>query len=171
MSNVEVLKFGSSVLRSPRDLHVAVDEIYRRWRSGLRVLVVVSAFEGVTDALMSDIANTVGTDCPEATAAYVATGEERTAALLRGSLHRYGLPSRLVSPREISLEADGSLLESTPIRADMTALERLFDDHPILILPGFYGVDGEGRTSLFGRGGSISPPSFSLPSLAPDAAC
>jgi hypothetical protein len=44
MPGVEVLKFGSSVLRSPRDLYVAVDEIYRRWRSGCRILAVVFAF-------------------------------------------------------------------------------------------------------------------------------
>ena len=44
MPDIEVLKFGSSVLRSPRDLHIAVDEIYRRWRSGCRILAVVSAF-------------------------------------------------------------------------------------------------------------------------------
>jgi hypothetical protein len=29
MPAVEVLKFGSAVLRSSEDLHVAVDEIYR----------------------------------------------------------------------------------------------------------------------------------------------
>jgi homoserine dehydrogenase len=154
MSKVEVLKFGSSVLRSPADLHVAVDEIYRRWRSGRRVIAVVSAFEGVTDALMADVADIVGTECPEAMAAYVATGEERTAALLQGSLHQYGLPSRLVSPREIGLVAEGPHLESMPIRADAIALERLLDLHAILVLPGFYGVDAEGNISLFGRGGS-----------------
>jgi homoserine dehydrogenase len=98
MSKVEVLKFGSSVLRSPGDLHVAVDKIYRRWRSGCRVLAVVSAFEGVTDELMADAVDIVGIDCAEAIAAYLATGEERTAALLQGSLYQYGLPSRLVNP-------------------------------------------------------------------------
>src|SRR5580692_7977029 len=127
MSKIEVLKFGSSVLRSPADLHVAVDEIYRRWRSGCRVIAVVSAFEGVTDELMAEVA--VGTECPEAMAAYVATGEERTAALLQGSLHQYGLPSRLVSPREIGLLAAGPLLESMPIHVDAIALERLLDSH------------------------------------------
>ena len=154
MSKIEVLKFGSSVLRSPGDLHVAVDEIYRRWRLNVRLCVVVSAFSQVTDELMADVAEIVGTECPEAMAAYVATGEDRTAALLHGSLHQYGLPSRLVNPREIALLADGPLLESTPRFADRTAIERLLDLHSILVLPGFYGVDPEGRTSLFGRGGS-----------------
>ena len=154
MPAIEVLKFGSSVLRSAGDLHVAVDEIYRRWRSSFRILVVVSAFERVTDDLIADVADIVGTECPEAMAAYVATGEERTAALLQGSLHQYGVPSRLVSPREIALLAEGSLLESTPIQVDTFALERLFERFPILVLPGFYGIDTEGRTALFGRGGS-----------------
>ena len=154
MPKVDVLKFGSSVLRSAGDLHVAVDEIYRRWRSGFRILAVVSAFEGVTDELMAEAADIAGTECPEAMAAYVATGEERTAALLHGSLHKYGLPSRLVSPREIAFLAEGSLLESTPIEVDSSALERLFDSYPILVLPGFYGIDAEGRTTLLGRGGS-----------------
>src|SRR5580698_5029540 len=54
MSAIEVLKFGSSVLRTPDDLPIAVDEIYRHWRNGCRVLAVVSAFEGVTDRLFKE---------------------------------------------------------------------------------------------------------------------
>jgi homoserine dehydrogenase len=154
MLKVEVLKFGSSVLRSPGDLHVAVDEIYRRWRSGYRILAVVSAFEGVTDELMGEVADALGSDCPEATAAYVATGEQQTGALLLGSLLQCGLPARFVSPREIGLIAEGSLLESAPVRVDASVLEQLWQTYPILVLPGFYGIDAEGRTALFGRGGS-----------------
>ena len=37
---------------------------------------------------------------------------------------------------------------------DARALERLWNSHPILVLPGFYGVDAAGRWALFGRGGS-----------------
>jgi homoserine dehydrogenase len=108
MPAIEVLKFGSSVLRSPRDLYMAVDEIYRRWRCGCRVIAVVSAFEGITDELMADVAAVLGANCPEATAAYVATGEQRTAALLLGSLQNSGIPSRRIDPREIGLIAEGS---------------------------------------------------------------
>ena len=151
---VQVLKFGSSVLRSPGDMHVAVDEIYRHWRSGHRVLAVVSAFEGMTDVLMGEVADALGSDCPEATAAYVATGEEQAGAILLGSLLQYGLPARLVSPRDIGLIAEGPILESTPIRIDATALEGLWRMSPVLVLPGFYGSDSDGRTVLLGRGGS-----------------
>src|ERR1700722_11093477 len=126
MPDISVLKFGSSVLRSAGDLHVAVDEIYRRWRAGAQVLAVVSAFEGVTDRLIAEIAEDLGSDYPEAVAAYVATGETQTAALLMGSLRQYGLPARLVSPREIGLTAVGATLESSPAHLDAIALKRLW---------------------------------------------
>jgi homoserine dehydrogenase len=154
MSVIEVLKFGSSVLRSAKDLPVAVDEIYRHWRAGCRVLAVVSAFEGETDRLIGDAVALLGADSAEGLAAYVATGEQRTAALLTGSLQRSGLPARLVDPREIALRCEGTCLESAPVGVDAAALERLWQAQPILVLPGFYGIDAAGRIALFGRGGS-----------------
>src|SRR5882762_3744068 len=98
-----------------------------RWRGGCRILAVVSAFEGITDELMAEVADVLGSDCPEATAAYVATGEQRTAALLLGSLQRSGLPSRMIDPREIGLIAEGSFTESTPVRVDVAALDQLWN--------------------------------------------
>jgi len=84
MLNVGGIEVWEFRVAFQRDLHVAVDEIYRRWRSGARVLAVVSAFEGVTDRLMAEVAEDLGSECPQATAAYVATGEQQTAALLMG---------------------------------------------------------------------------------------
>jgi homoserine dehydrogenase len=154
MHSIEVLKFGSSVLRTPDDLHVAVDEIHRRWRSNRLVLAVVSAFEGVTDQLIGDASELFGVASPHATAAYVATGEQRTAALLAGLLGFSGIPARVIEPREIGLTAEGDALESVPTGVDRSALERFWQADAVLVLPGFYGIDQLGRTCLFGRGGS-----------------
>lgn len=79
MSRIVVLKFGNSVLRTLEKLPVAVDEIYRHWRSGCRVLAVVSAFEGVTDRLFKEADTLFGPGPSPAAAAFVATGEQRTA--------------------------------------------------------------------------------------------
>ena len=154
MHTIEILKFGSSVLRTPGELHIAVDEIYRRWRANCRVLAVVSAFEGVTDQLIKDASDLFGSARPEATSAYVATGEQRTAALLTGLLGLSGISARLVEPREIGLTAQGDHLESIPAGIDAAALERLWQTYPVLVLPGFYGINAQGHTVLFGRGGS-----------------
>jgi homoserine dehydrogenase len=154
MLNIQVLKFGSSVLRQPEDLPTAVDEIYRHWRSGCKVLAVVSAFAGVTDQLVEEAKELVAGPASGAAAAYIAKGEQRTAALLSASLIRFGIPSRAVEPRDIGLIAEGSPLESTPVSVDVTALARFWSRCPVLILPGFYGVNTQGSTALFGRGGS-----------------
>jgi len=168
MHSIEILKFGSSVLRTAADLHIAVDEIYRRWRSNRYVLAVVSAFEGVTDQLIRDASDLFGTACPHATSAYVATGEQRTAALLAGSLGLSGIPARVLDPREIGLAAEGDLLESIPTSIDGLALERLWQTYPVLVLPGFYGIDAQGLTALFGRGGSDLSALFLAAELAAD---
>src|SRR4029077_12472810 len=77
-----------------------------------------------------------------------------TAALLVGSLQNSGIPSRLIDPRDIGLIAEGSFTESTPVRVDEDTFNQLWSAHPVLVLPGFYGIDSEGRIALFGRGGS-----------------
>ena len=38
--SIVVLKFGSSVLQTEADLPQAIDEIYREWRAGRRVIAV-----------------------------------------------------------------------------------------------------------------------------------
>ena len=51
-SEIVVDKFGGSVLRRPEDIAAAVDVVARQRAAGLRPVVVVSAFEGVTDTIL-----------------------------------------------------------------------------------------------------------------------
>src|SRR5688500_6895453 len=51
-SDVVVDKFGGSVLRRPEDIAAAVAVVERQRAAGLRPVVVVSAFEGVTDTIL-----------------------------------------------------------------------------------------------------------------------
>src|SRR6202034_2259527 len=131
------------VLRSANELHLAVDEIYRRWRSNCKILAVVSAFEGVTDKLIREAADLVATDTEEATATYIAQGEQRTAVLLVEALSQAGIPSRVIEPYEIGLLAEGSSLDSTPVGVNLAAFGKLWDFYPILVMPGFYGIDAQ----------------------------
>jgi homoserine dehydrogenase len=98
----------------------------------------------------------------------VATGEQRTAALLTGLLGLSGIPARVIEPREIGLTAQGDALESVPNGVDRRALERFWEDYCVLVLPGFYGMDPLGRTALFGRGGSDLSALFLAAELAAD---
>ena len=154
MRQVIVLKFGSSVLRTPEDLPNVVHEIYRWYRQGYRVVAVVSAIGDTTEQLIR--ASRLFTELPEpfAMAELLSTGERTSAALLGVALDRAGVPARVVNPREIGLEVAGRPLDSAPVRLDTQRALELLRDYPVLIVPGFFGTDTAGRTHLLGRGGS-----------------
>ena len=151
---IVVLKFGSSVLRSVDDLPAAVHEIYRWYRDGSRILAVVSAMGDITERLLAQARQLAPTPDAQATAELLATGERASAALLGIALERVGIPARVVDPREIGLMVSGSPLDSEPKSVDSSRIHSMFEEHPVLVLPGFFGHTEGGRLHLLGRGGS-----------------
>lgn len=149
-----VLKFGSSVLQTPADVPAAVHEIYRWYRSGHRVIAVVSAIGQATNWLLGQAWELSASPESHALAELLATGERTSAALLGIALDRAGIPARLVDPREIHLTALGHPLDSEPTMVGQTKLEELLVVTPVIVVPGFFGHDANGRLHLLGRGGS-----------------
>jgi len=150
---IVVLKFGSSVLRSEADLPAAVAEIYRFVRAGRRVIAVVSAFEGVTDALLARARALDAEPEPHALAGFVATGEAATAQLLALALARAGVPAHALDPWHTGLRVQGPPLDATPSALDATPLLWRLEERPVAVVPGFVGT-GPGGLCLLGRGGS-----------------
>jgi homoserine dehydrogenase len=148
-----VLKFGSSVLRSERDLPRVVQEIYRAWRTGEQVLVVVSAFGDTTDQLLGRAASICAEPDGVALAALLATGETTATALLAIALHRAGVPVKVFDAAQAGLQTVGSVTDAELIALDTERL-RLDLQHFVIVLPGFVGRDEQNRTTLLGRGGS-----------------
>lgn len=148
-----VIKLGSSVLRDPEDLLVATAAIYSRLVRGMRVIAVVSAMGNDTDRLVESAGVAGGTD-PATYARLLATGEERSALLLALALERAGIACSHASVAEAGLVTEGPPLEGEPVRLNRDCLHRLLEKAPVVILPGFAGVDTEGRPTLLGRGGS-----------------
>lgn len=149
-----VLKFGGSVLRDRAALGPAVREVYRWVRGGARVVAVVSAFEGVTDALLREAEGV----CPEPahgpTATLLATGELTTAALLGLALVRAGIGAAVLTPQEIGLRVEGDALDAEPVGVDTAAIRARLAEAPVAVVPGFIGVDRGGALRTLGRGGS-----------------
>jgi homoserine dehydrogenase len=149
-----VLKFGSSVLRAPADVPNAVHEIYRWYRSGVRVIAVVSAIGDATDRLLAEARQLAAQPEPYATAELLATGERASAALLGVALDRSGVAARVLNPREIGLTVTGTPLDSELSEVNLWRLRELLLEYPVLVIPGFFGTDSSGRTHVLGRGGS-----------------
>jgi homoserine dehydrogenase len=152
-SSIVILKFGSSVLHSVGSLPIAVAEIYRHYREGKQVVAVVSAFEGVTDNLLIDAGQTEDAD-GTALATLLSTGEIASAAHLTLALHRAGIPSRVVDPRDIGLTAAGSRTNAELVGVETARLKVILSDVPVAVVPGFFAQSGKGGVALLGRGGS-----------------
>ena len=65
-----------------------------------------------------------------------------------------GIAAPQLDPLEIQLRVVGSSLESAPMSVNPNVLRGLWETHTTLVVPGFFGIDREGRVALLGRGGS-----------------
>lgn len=150
--NIIVLKFGGSVLRQG-DLPNIVTEVYRHIRKGKKVIAVASAYNGVTEGLLSR----AHLECPAddfAVAEFVSQGEIESSTDINQALGLAGIRSTYLSPKEIGLLATGPALDSDPTHLSSGFIDLVFEDHDAIVIPGFIGSDLEGRTRLLGRGGS-----------------
>lgn len=148
-----VLKFGSSVLRDKSDLPLVVSEVYRRRRDGRKVVAVVSAFGGETDALIAEAASVGGARSRHAPR-IIALGEERSAALLAIACETAGLDALVLDARTLSLTAGGPVDDAHPEYVDAVLLQTALAARDVIIVPGFVALGPTGEPVLLGRGGS-----------------
>lgn len=150
---IVVLKFGSSVLRAPADVHGVVHAVYAHVRRGVRAVVVVSALGETTDRLLAR-ARELGAADEHAVAALLATGEAQSVALVALAFARAGVPAHASDAALLGLRTRGSPLDAEPMAVDRARVLELLAARPVLVVPGFVGIDESDRTTVLGRGGS-----------------
>lgn len=111
---VVVLKFGSSILRSPAEAPLVASAVYGHVRSGRKVVAVVSAFGGATDRLLGEARALGLAHSNDLLPGYVALGEEKSAALVAIACDRIGLDACALSVRELGIVAEGEPEHSRP---------------------------------------------------------
>ncbi len=149
-----VLKFGGSVLRDELHVRAAAEEVARVVHHGARVVAVVSALEGTTDALLARAKTFAPQPQPFATAQLLATGELACAALLGLALDSIGVRAETLDTARAGLRTQGNPLDATPVECDSPGVTEALGRARAVVVPGFAGRDEQGRTTLLGRGGS-----------------
>ncbi len=144
-----VLKIGGSVLTGPAGYRLAATFIARLAAGGRRLVVVVSAEKGHTDALL-DEARRYATPDPDQELLDLlwSTGEVRSVALLTLILRATGTSA-------VGLNAHETGLVAHPDRVDLQAdtLLASLTRHSVVVVPGFLATKGQ-RLVTLGRGGS-----------------
>ncbi|KAK0331966.1 hypothetical protein LTR94_026803, partial [Friedmanniomyces endolithicus] len=153
-AEVVVLKFGSSILRSPAEAPLVAAAVYGYVRAGRKVVAVVSAFGGSTDRLLGEARALGLPHSNELLPGYVALGEEKSAALVAIACDRIGLEACALSVRELGIVAQGEPEHSRPSGLRPDHLKQALDRHEVVVVPGFGAVKPDGRVALLGRGGS-----------------
>ena len=149
-----VLKFGGSVIHSQADFEAIANEIQRFVSDDFQVVVVVSAYYDVTERLIAKAFETGIDASSSAYAAFVSNGEFETANDLTRYLVKNGLSASFRSPAEFDFVATGSRESASPRSINPKAINTAFEQHSIIVMPGFSAVDESGDSILLGRGGS-----------------
>ena len=141
--------------RGLRDLHRTIvennlpDPEHRR-----RVQAAVDARLDQLDRYLTGI-HYIGDVPPFVSDAVLSYGERLSSLIVAEVLASRGLDSREFLPEDIGLTTDGVFGNATcDFAVSLGPVSRALDGGGIAVVPGFYGVDSDGKTTLFGRGGS-----------------
>lgn len=149
-----VLKFGSSVLGREEDYPAVALEIYRHVRDGEKVVAVVSALAGQTDALLEQAEKVGGGGHESLVARLARVGELHSAALMALALSRVGMRACTLDPHEMGLVAEGDPLDSNLTGLDADAFRAKLESHDVVVVPGFTAGHAEHGVVTLGRGGT-----------------
>jgi len=156
------------VLRTPGDVSKAVNEIYRQHRRGARVVAVVSALDGHTNALLAEARSAGCAHDNRFTPHLAAVGEARAAALTAMACERVGMRAVVCGPDALGLRAEGPRNDAAPCALDAKAVLAQFDDHDVVVAPGFLALNADFEPVLLGRGGSDMTAVFLAAELGAD---
>ena len=86
----------------------------------------------------------------------LAYGERISAVFLAGIFNYEGIETKVAFPESIGLTTDGEFGTASVdfVKSTARIREALSGDMVVYVIPGFYGLSLEGKTTVFGRGGS-----------------
>jgi aspartate kinase len=165
---IVVDKFGGSVLRRPEDIAAAVDVVARQRAAGMRPVVVVSAFEGVTDTILGaarvllpdggaslrEPGHSPSSGLARETDRALATGEALSAALFAVGLQARGIPARSFSGAEAGIRTAAAHLGAEVRRVLSRPLRGAIGEGYVPVVAGFQGIGTHGELTTLGRGGT-----------------
>jgi len=157
-----VVKFGGTSVGDGGRVRSAANSIYREYKKGAQVVVVVSAMGYTTDDLISAARTSTGGRIGEKEMDDVmAMGEKISARIFAAALCSLGADAKYIDPTcpEWPVVTDNNFGNA---RVNLTETRRrvrryvlpLLEKNTIPVICGFLGKDGQGNITTLGRGGS-----------------
>lgn len=149
-----VMKFGGTSMAGIERIRSVAARVKREVAAGNQVAVVVSAMAGETDRLVGFCREASSLYDPREYDVVVSAGEQITSGLLAIALQAAGVPARSWLGWQLPIATSDAHASARIEGIDMAALETSLAAGEVAVIPGFQGIDAEGRVTTLGRGGS-----------------
>ena len=149
-----VQKYGGTSLGDEEKIMNAARRAVALARQGVKVIVVVSAQGDTTDLLIRKARRVNRRGGKREMDAYLATGEQMSAALMAMAIGALGYPAVSLTGAQAGVRTDGVHGNARILDIDPGRILRELDAGKIVVAAGFQGVDPDGNVTTLGRGGS-----------------
>jgi aspartate kinase len=149
-----VMKFGGTSMAGIERIRSVAARVKREVAAGNQVAVVVSAMAGETDRLVGFCREASSLYDPKEYDVVVSAGEQITSGLLAIALQAAGVPARSWLGWQLPIATSDAHASARIEHIDMAALDASLAGGEVAVIPGFQGVDADGRVTTLGRGGS-----------------
>jgi aspartate kinase len=149
-----VMKFGGTSMAGIERIRNVAARVKREVERGNEVAVVVSAMAGETDRLVNFCREASPLYDPREYDVVVASGEQITSGLLAITLQSMGVKARSWLGWQLPIATSDAHASARISSIDSDRLGAAMREGEVAVIPGFQGVDADGRVTTLGRGGS-----------------
>lgn len=149
-----VQKFGGSSVRDAQRIRNVAGIIAETYLKGNDVLVVLSAQGDTTDDLIAKAEEINSHPSKREMDMLLSTGEQISVALCAMALESMGLPCVSLTAWQVGIQTTAVHGDARIKRIDSERVQAELDQHRIVLITGFQGMDRAGDVTTLGRGGS-----------------
>lgn len=149
-----VQKFGGSSVRDAQRIRNVAGIIAETYLEGNDVLVVLSAQGATTDDLIAKAEEINSHPSKREMDMLLSTGEQISVALCAMALESMGLPCVSLTAWQVGIQTTAVHGDARIKRIDSERVQAELDQHRIVLITGFQGMDRAGDVTTLGRGGS-----------------
>ena len=149
-----VQKFGGSSVKDAERIRNVAGIIAETYLQGNDVIVVLSAQGDTTDDLIAKAEEINPRASKREMDMLLATGEQISVALCAMALESMGLPCVSLNAWQVGILSTNVHSDARIKKIEQERIQKELDQHRIVIVTGFQGVDRSGDITTLGRGGS-----------------
>ena len=149
-----VMKFGGTSVGSVERINHVAKIVKSEVDLGNQIVVVLSAMAGETDKLINLTKDLSKSFEDSEYDVVISSGEQVSAGALSGLLNSIGIKAQSRLGWQVPIVTSGDYKSARIEAIHSKELIALLDLNEVIVIPGFQGINSEGRITTLGRGGS-----------------